>query len=141
MSFRPLPSSFSTLEGLTLNQDQIAWVSRCQTFLLREIPTAWRDDVRVTWVEEGCVWVETGQGMLAAKLRQLTPRLLAALPQQSAPWLELKIRITPHSRPKPRQSQLLQPSTLQEFEQLAQQLPQGPLRQALETLLLERKTR
>ncbi|MDA8415874.1 MAG: hypothetical protein M0Z78_02205 [Betaproteobacteria bacterium] len=138
MSFRPLPVTFAQLEGLTAHQPRLAMVARCNAFLEQQLPAPWRTQARVCWIEEDTVWIETSQGSLAAKIRQMAPRLLASLPPHTPPWRTLKIRIQPQTSPKRIPSQNLSTPTLDAFSTLAHQLPEGELRQAIEMLLQSR---
>lgn len=139
MSFHPLPFTLTTLAGLAPYQTRLNLVERCNNELARHLPVAWRNQVRVCWVEPETVWVETDNGTLAAKIRQMAPRLLAQLPTDQQPWTTLKIRIQPQARPPKITGQDLSVQTLEAFANLAAQLPEGALRQAIDSLLHERR--
>lgn len=139
MSFHPLPFTLTTLAGLAPYQARLSLVERCNSELARHLPVAWLTQVRVCWVEQETVWVETGNGTLAAKIRQMAPRLLAQLPTDQQPWTTLKIRIQPLTRPPKISGQELSAQTLEAFANLAAELPEGVLRQAIDSLLHERR--
>ncbi len=139
MAFRALPRCLAELEALENYRSRLALVAACQEAIMGLIPSAWRADVRLGWLEDGVVWLEVPQGALAAKLRQMSSRILASLPMAPVPWRELKVHVRPALTHQGTGASPLAPSVLRDFGALAERLPDGPLRRAVESLLKERR--
>lgn len=111
-----------------------------QRLLEAALPEALRPHARVANFRLGKLFIHAANGAVAAKIRQLGPRLASDLSNKEAKVTQIEVRVQarnpqmpqlPHQRPSlPGQKQK------QGLTALARDLPQGsPLRRALERLL------
>lgn len=106
----------------------------------RQLPVAMRQGFAVAQVKGSELTLIADHAALAAKLRQLTPRLLKAINESG--WLAESLKIKVASRPNAppahktvKQAQPLDATALAHFEALRQQVDTGPLTDALDRLL------
>lgn len=117
--------------------------------VLSGLPTHLHRDIAVTGVRRSTTGMElqlrTSNAAITARLRQLTPSLLARLQEKGRPITDIQLRLRPStdsfSEQNPlhagalKKSALLSPQALQSLTQLQQSLADSPLRQALQSLL------
>ena len=111
-----------------------------QRLLEAALPEALRPHARVANFRLGKLFIHTANGAVAAKIRQLGPRLASDLSNKEAKVTQIEVRVQarnpsppqpPHERPAPPG-----PKQKQGLTALAQGLPgESPLKDALEHLL------
>jgi hypothetical protein len=100
---------------------------------------------RVVDLRSGTLVVVADNSAVAAKLRQLAPRLLSRIREQAdeVTGIRIEVQVKPHKikaeeefTPHP-----LPPDAIQEFERLSGSLPPSPLKSALARLVANRRGR
>jgi Protein of unknown function (DUF721). len=101
-------------------------------------PAGLRHAARVANYKSGTIVIHTDNGAVAAKIRQMSQRLCDELSRGGAECSALEVKVQPRQIPYQSTSSTLKPLSGKAFgllESTADNLPEGPLRQALKTLL------
>lgn len=101
-------------------------------------PAGLRHAARVANYKSGTIVIHTDNGAVAAKIRQMSQRLCDELSRGGAECSALEVKVQPHQIPYQSTSSTLKPLSGKAFgllESTADNLPEGPLRKALKTLL------
>jgi len=111
-----------------------------QKIVAQCLPAGFSDACQVAQITRQQLTLSVPSAAFASKLRQLTPRILDTLHQHG--WQVDKIRITVQksrvpmaSSQTPKDTHPIDPSGLAAFRDLHQQLPAGPLADAVHQLL------
>lgn len=111
--------------------------ARLTTAVRRHLPRALADRVRVAEAAPGVVTLAAAAGAVAAVVRQRTPDLLAGLRREGFDFTELRVRVQVRTEPAtPDKSHVNQSTKVVSapLRQLARDLPDGPLKAAVERL-------
>ena len=114
-----------------------------QHLLFEATPPALAAASRVTNLSSGTLVISADNAAIAAKLRQLTPRLLSHIRKQAVEvtGIRVDVQVKPHKikaedeftkRPLP-------PDAIQKFGRLSDALPPSPLKSALSRLVARRR--
>jgi hypothetical protein len=114
-----------------------------ELLLLESTPAALAVASRVAHLKTGTLVILAENGAVAAKLRQLAPRLLAYFRERGieVTGIRVDVQVKPHKIKaeddvtKP----ALPPDAIKEFSALANALPESPLKSALERLVARRR--
>lgn len=101
-------------------------------------PSGLRHAARVANYKSGTIVIHTDNGAVAAKIRQMSQRLCDELSKGGAECSALEVKVQPRQIPYQSMSSTLKPLSDKAFGMLqstAENLPEGPLRTALNTLL------
>lgn len=104
----------------------------------REVPRALAERVRVVQAEPPLLVLAVPSGAVAAALRQRSPVILASLRREGNHFTELRVQVQPgqdhaaHPKVEPGQRVRINAAPLRA---LAEGLPEGPLRAAVERLV------
>ncbi len=101
-------------------------------------PAGLRHAARVANYKSGTIVIHTDNGAVAAKIRQMSQRLCDELSRGGAECSALEVKVQPRQIPYQSTSSTLKPLSGKAFgllESTADNLPEGPLRKALKTLL------
>lgn len=129
--------------GDLLNEDRslspvTRWHERLQRLnaaLAPHLPAELRRQVRVASHEGQRISLMVRSNAVAARLRQLTPRLVAALRAAGIPVTELQLRVDPQQTgQRPQKERLLTPHAQEALAALQEQLPDGPVKAAVARL-------
>ena len=94
---------------------------------------------RVAGFKSGTLVLWADNAAVAAKLKQLTPRLMTALNQQANEVTSIRVQVQPvqvtRRAEKNRRLSGLPPQAVEQFERLATAVPESPLKEAIETLV------
>lgn len=94
---------------------------------------------RVAGFRSGTLVLRADNAAVAAKLKQLTPRLMTALNQQANEVTSIRVQVQPvqitRRAEKNRRLAGLPPHAVEQFEKLATAVPESPLKNALATLV------
>ena len=100
---------------------------------------------RVAGFRSGTLVLWADNAAVAAKLKQLTPRLMTALNRQANEVTSIRVQVQPvqitRRAEKNRRLSGLPPQALEEFEKLATAVPQSPLKEAIETLVAHHRAK
>ena len=115
-------------------------LQRLDAALQPHLPAEMRRLVRVSSQEGQRLTLVARHAAAAARLRQLTPRLVAALREAGIPVLEIQIRVdTTIIAQRPQIARELSAHARQSLTALQQSLPDGPLKNAVATLCNSKK--
>lgn len=95
----PLDHFLGTAGDLQALSAHAARLSRLDRLLQAELPDHLVGSCRVANLRDGQLIVHVEGGAAAAKLRQLTPRLVQGLQRQAAPVSSLRLRVKPPDAP------------------------------------------
>jgi hypothetical protein len=111
--------------------------SRLTAAVRRLVPRALADRVRVAQAEPPSIVLAVPSGAVAAALRQRSPDILAGLRREGINFTELRVQVqlgqAPNAPPKVAPGQRVRIDTAP-LRALALQLPDGPLKAAIERL-------
>ena len=138
------PNTAKPLSRILAGDTQIAaWRARAEhearvtTAVRRLLPRALADRVRVAEAVPGALTLAAAAGAVAAVVRQRSPDLLAGLRREGFDFTELRVRVQVRADPAPAdKSHANQSSKVVStpLRQLARDLPDGPLKAAVERL-------
>ena len=117
--------------------DRMRLESRLTAAVRRELPRALADRVRVAEAAPPALTLAVAAGAIAAVVRQRSPDLLAGLRREGFDFTELRVRVQVRADPAPAdKSHVNQSSKVVSapLRQLARDLPDGPLKAAVERL-------
>lgn len=101
-------------------------------------PSGLRHAARVANYKSGTIVIHTDNGAVAAKIRQMSQRLCDELSRGGAECSLLEVKVQPRQIPYQSTTSTLKPLSGKAFgmiESTAEKMPDGPLRNALKTLL------
>jgi hypothetical protein len=133
-------SLLSSLRELQATLVRVKQLAALQQIYVRAVPRDLAGRSRVAFERSGTVVVVTDTSAVAAKLKQLTPRIIAEI-VKSAPEvtsIHVEVQVARSSDARPRSRPVIGPRGLTSLSELRDALPASPLRQALRQLL-ERK--
>ena len=116
-------------------------VQQLQRIYLEAVPAALSRASRVGWVRAGVVSVITSNGAVAAKLRQMTPRILEGFRRHGLECNSMRIEVqvgTEHPTSAANSGKGLSREALRAVEEAVRTLPESPLRAALTRLARRR---
>jgi hypothetical protein len=129
--------SLRDLEAILVRVKQLA---RLQQAYSASVPRELARRSRVAYEREGTVVVSADTSAIAAKLRQLAPRIVIGIvkscPEVTAIQIELQVTEAGQAAPEPRPE--IGSQGLASFGQLRDSLPASPLREALDRLVARR---
>ena len=117
-------------------------VRHLQRIYLETVPAALSHASRVGWARAGVVTVIASNGAVAAKLRQLTPRILEGFRRHGEQCNSMRIEVQVEPGPAAGvagRKKSLSPAALEAIEQAVQSLPESELRSALARLARRRQ--
>ncbi|HEX2826720.1 MAG TPA: DciA family protein [Burkholderiales bacterium] len=129
---------FGTTETLKALKARVKRLAELQSLYVRTAPRELAGSSRVKGCRAGTLFVFADNAAVAAKLKQLAPRLLAAIRETEAEINQIRIEVQVRgrqgvsfatSRKKP-----LSEATVRRFGALAQTMPEGPLKAAVARL-------
>lgn len=108
-------------------------------------PPALTRSSRVAGFRSGILVLGADNAAVAAKLKQLVPRLMTALNQQGNEVTSIRVQVQPANvtadREKKRALSGLPPRAVEQFEKLSASVPESPLKQALDALVAHHRGR
>ena len=114
-----------------------------QHLLFVAIPPALAEASRVTNLRSGTLVLSADNAAVAAKLRQLTPRLLLVVRKQASEvtGIRVDVQVNPHKIKDEDEvtKRSLPPDTIKEIEALSGALPSSPLKAALARMVARRR--
>ena len=116
-------------------------VEQLQRIYLEAVPAALGRASRVGWARAGVVSVIASNGAVAAKLRQLAPRVLDRFGRHGHEFnsMRIEVQVEAASAMRPAAAgKRLSPQAAQAIERAVQSVPQSPLRAALARLARRR---
>ena len=137
--------SIKTLSGILASDAQMAtWhermrrESRLTAAVRREVPRALAERVRVVQAEPPLLVLAVPSGAVAAALRQRSPEILAGLRREGINFTDLRVQVqlgqALAAKPKVELGQRVRINAAP-LRALALELPEGPLREAIERLV------
>lgn len=123
-----------TLAPLLCKLDLLATLQRALT---PELPRELTRSCKVANIKRGVVLLEVPGNAAAAKVKQIVPRLLARLQLVSGDVNSIRVSVQFPDGTEPRPARTAKPlgaSPVKQLEQLAQSLPDSPLREAIRSL-------
>lgn len=120
-------------------------LQKLQQILEKYLPSMLARSCRVANFKLGTVIIHAENGAIAAKLRQMAPRMSAAFQREGEQVAEIRIKvqpleISPEHKHQP-QAAVLGEDSRARLDHLADTLPDGPLKAALEKLVLHSRPR
>jgi hypothetical protein len=127
-----------TTEELKALQARVRRLRELQTLYSRSAPWELADSSRVKNYQAGTLVVCADNAAVAAKLKQLAPRLLASIRQTEVEITKVRIEVQVGGQARARvyesKKAALTPDTVRKFDELATQVKDGGLRSALARL-------
>ena len=125
-------------ESLKAVTARVRRLRELQSLYVRTAPRELSGSSRVKGFRAGTLFVWADNAAVAAKLRQLAPRLLAAIRENDAEITQIRIEVQVGGRegrrPYKSHKTRLTPATLERFDALARSIPEGSLKEALARL-------
>jgi hypothetical protein len=132
----------SNLKSLTRQAQRLRDLEH---LLFEATPLALARASRVTNLKSGTLVVAADNAAIAAKLRQLAPRLLLHMAKQGfeVTGIQIEVQVKPHKIKAEDEvtKRSLPADAIQEFERLSGRLPPSPLKSALARLVSRRRAR
>jgi len=114
-----------------------------QQFVLEAIPSALALASRVANLKAGTLVILADNSAIAAKLRQLAPRLLLHLSERGfeVTGIRVEVQVNPHKIKGEEEftNPALPPDAIKEFKKLSDALPVSPLKSALSRLIARQR--
>ena len=138
MPLKTLSELFGSAEALKALKVRVRRASELQSLYVRTAPRELAGSSRVKGCRAGTLFVFADNAAVAAKLKQLAPRLLAAIRENEPEINQIRIEVQVGgreavSRSKPRKKPLAE-GAVRRLDELAQTLPDGGLKAALARL-------
>lgn len=102
------------------------------------LPAGLRHGVRIANYRAGKIVVHVENGAVASKIRQMSQRLCGELSKSGTPCDEMEVKVQPRPTPEVTRTSTQKPLSDKAFgilQATSAELPPGPLRAALDTLL------
>lgn len=145
MSTRKLSALIGNTSGLSALNRTLQHITALQRLYEVCAPPEMVSMSRVVGDRDGTWIIAADNGAIAAKLRQLAPRLLKNLQKQRAQVTGIQIQVQvsqPAPRPLPRSdAKALSIDSIEYFDRLSQRVKDPGLRQALTRFVARRRTR
>lgn len=127
------PGELKTLSGKAQR------LLRLQQVFFDATPPALAQASRVKNYREGTLFILTGSAAVAAKLRQLAPRLLVIIQKQDSQvtGIQISVQVTKsHSNARTQsKKEILSIDSIEKFKILSEEVPDSPLKSALANLV------
>ena len=134
-SFGDLLGTTEALKALTARCRRL---KELQSLYVRTAPRELASSSRVKGCRAGTLFICADNAAVAAKLKQLAPRLLAAIRENEAEINQIRIEVQVGGRggggPYTSRKTPLTPATVRRFGELAQAIPEGELKAAIARL-------
>ena len=138
MPLHTLGDLLGTTEALKALTARVRRLRELQSLYVRTAPRELAGSSRVKGFRAGTLFVWADNAAVAAKLRQLAPRLLAAVRENEPEITQIRIEVQVGGRerggPYKSRKKALTPATLERFDALAKSIPDGSLKEALARL-------
>jgi hypothetical protein len=137
-SLQPLARILTTDTLLASWHDRMRREAQLTTTVRRLLPRALADRVRVAEVAPPVLHLAVAAGAVAAVVRQRTPDILAGLRREGCDFTELRVRVQVRVDADPTRKTVLKQNIRVDsapLRQLARDLPDGPLKAAVERLV------
>jgi hypothetical protein len=121
---------------------EVRHLTELQQTFLKAAPPALTQSCRVGALRGDILILLADNAAIAAKLKQLTARLLTSFRNQGFKATSIQIRVQvdrPWADPAAPRSKRLSPETIENFEKLAGELEDSPLKRALSTMAINQK--
>jgi hypothetical protein len=124
------------LPELQALKQHLANLSSLERLVANVLPGHFSASVHIASFKGGELVLTTDNGAVASKLRQIAPRILNLLRQQSSEvtGIDIQVQVRMYDKPLPRKQLSLGPVARSSVDALAQRLRVSPLREALERL-------
>jgi len=137
MPVRKIAQILDSAPGLHDLAEVSRYIERLQRVYREAVPAELCKSSRISWARAGVVSVTAGNGAVAAKLRQLAPRILNQLRQRGFKFNSMRIEVQvaqdlPQSAPK--KSKPLSKDALAAIDAAVTDLPESALKHALQRL-------
>jgi hypothetical protein len=127
-----------TAEALKALTARVRRLEQLQSLYVRTAPRELAGSSRVKGCRAGTLFVWADNAAVAAKLKQLAPRLLAAIRENEAEITQIRIEVQVGGRggggPYKSRKRPLTPATIERIGELAKSIPEGNLKDALARL-------
>ena len=135
---------FGTTETLKALKARVKRLTELQSLYVRTAPRELAGSSRVKGCRAGTLFVFADNAAVAAKLKQLAPRLLAAIRENEPEINQIRIEVQVGGREgvsgaKTRKKPLSE-ATVRRFDELAEAIPDGALKAAISRLAARHKT-
>ena len=124
-----------TAEALKALTARVRRLEQLQSLYVRTAPRELAGSSRVKGFRAGTLFVWADNAAVAAKLKQLAPRLLAAIRENEAEITQIRIEVQVGGRgaagPYKSRKRPLTSATIERFGELAKSIPEGNLKEAL----------
>ena len=144
MPARKLDFYFSTSKRLRSLADAARRLAQLQQVFLQHAPPSLTRSSRVSQLRAGTLFLLAENAAIAAKLRQLAPRLLTACQNQGVEVTSIRVEVqVGEASPRvdtPRKAKPLGVETIEHLQHLAASLEDSPLKQALTNLVAHQRT-
>jgi hypothetical protein len=137
-SLQPLARILTTDTLLASWHDRMRREAQLTTTVRRLLPRALADRVRVAEVAPPVLHLAVAAGAVAAVVRQRTPDILAGLRREGCDFTELRVRVQVRTEPAQSHKSVYKQNTKVDsapLRRLARDLPDGPLKEAVERLV------
>lgn len=138
MSVRKLQSYFSSATGFAALAERVAYLSELQRVWEGLAPQPLAQMCQISGLQDRVLVLYANNGAIAAKARQLAPTLLEKFQKKGFEVTSILVRVqagfAPH-REKPPKTLSLGTAGTESLRQLAGELEDSPLRQAIEAML------
>lgn len=113
-------------------------LGQLQEVLVAHVPAELRDSLRVKQLRDGTLTLKAANAAVATRVKQLSPRLLAACLERGSQVTAIKVEVqvdllSPNARPAPA-ARRLSIETIDKIQRLAEQMEASPLQEALRRL-------
>jgi len=139
---RKLDFYFSTADPLRMISAEVRRLAEWQQAFLKAAPPGLAQSCRVGALRGDILILLADNAAIAMKLKQLAPRLLTSFRKQGFKATSIQIRVQvdrPWAPPAAPRSKRLSPETIENFEKLANELEDSPLKRALSTMAINQK--
>jgi hypothetical protein len=137
MPLHTIGKLLSATEELKVLQARARRIQELQTLYLTSAPRELASASHVKNCRAGTLYISADNSAVAAKLKQLAPRLVAALrefePEVTGVRIDVKVSETHRAYKSPKKA--LARSAVEEFDTLARKMPDGALKSALANLV------
>jgi hypothetical protein len=138
MPLHPFGDLLGKTEALKALTARVRRLAELQSLYVRTAPRELATSSRVKGCRAGTLFVVADNAAVAAKLKQLAPRLLAAIRENEAEINQIRIEVQVAGReafsPRPARKKPLPAAAAKEFAALAATLPDSALKAALSRL-------
>ena len=130
-------SASGALKALSRPARRLAELER---LLSETVPRALAEATRINGIRAGTLLVAADNAAVATKLRQLAPRLLNRIAEREPEITGIRVDVQPTARAVERAvlKQPIAPRALEQFRQLASELPESQLKSAVGRLVRRR---